>query len=637
MNINDVETIIREWIILSSQLDSSQVIYEHQNAPKAQQDFITLNTKSIRNIGIKDLTNNTNGTITTTQGKQADLSINCYGKNARNIMINVLDSLQKYEIKESFAVSEISVNTDSELRNLTFIETNQWIDRRQLDISVMFGNSITEDMGYFDEIGIISNDLSPDFIPENYRVIDGSLELESIEEVRNYDTLDSEIKLLQEMYEQYNGELITSEIVIDDNSEIVNYRIAESKTQFDINQDIDNFDIIDSDISIDDDSEVENYKIFDSEINLESFIIQDINKTIDLNIDIETSIDNVNQAIPYIILPPEIIYISNITSTSFVVEWINQDNITEVLIELSDDNFETILSQNVLNLESYTFEDLLPNTQYKLRIKSLSNNGDSEYSEIENITTESVLFDFVTDSNTLLYWRGQEGTGTAINDETVNAKDATLNGTTAGVWQSGLLTGDTASMRLNGTNNYIQTDTLDNTAFVDFTIRCAFKFETGDKAYQSHTLFPSKGEFDGSAGDSTNQSFLLFRADNFVYFYIFDTTHAAFSQKAVIAKISYSFTETTKYTIQASFKLQNPLNSNLNLVEICVNGIKQTVTFESTISNVSAVKQVNRHILVGKFTPFSHFSRVTLIRPAVIDTVFRTEAQSLTDYSTLIL
>ena len=315
MNINDVETIIREWIILSSQLDSSQVIYEHQNAPKAQQDFITLNTKSIRNIGIKDLTNNTNGTITTTQGKQADLSINCYGKNARNIMINVLDSLQKYEIKESFAVSEISVNTDSELRNLTFIETNQWIDRRQLDISVMFGNSITEDMGYFDEIGIISNDLSPDFIPENYRVIDGSIELESIEEVRNYDTLDSEIKLLQEMYEQYNGELITSEIVIDDNSEIVNYRIAESKTQFDINQDIDNFDIIDSDISIDDDSEVENYKIFDSEIFTNK--ITDIlnNQIVDTNI----SLDVVEPENTKKVIDVDVDLISNITSSSQAV------------------------------------------------------------------------------------------------------------------------------------------------------------------------------------------------------------------------------------------------------------------------------------------------------------------------------
>lgn len=337
-------------------------------------------------------------------------------------------------------------------------------------------------------------------------------------------------------------------------------------------------------------------------------------------------------AIPF----PESITTDDVTSDSITISWDFPTDITEVNIYYSDDDFATSTKISDLTSSPYTITGLTPETEYKYAMTSNFDTYESIDSATTTETTLSGAFDFITDSNTLLYWRGQEGSGTSINDSTANNKDGSLAGTTTSCWQSGFLTGDTASIKLNGTNNKINTATSDNTAFVDFTLRTAIRFGTGELASREFHALINKSEtsIGGSNSETSFQSYI--RYGNKLRFVVWDTTHTA-SQKGVLASCDYTFLENTNYIIQIAFKLQNPLNSNLNLFEMCINGVKQTVTLTSLgLSNVTAVKHVNSIIVSGSFFSNAYLAKLRYIRPAVIDTAFRTEAQALTDYNNML-
>lgn len=164
MNLNELGKYIRNWLVSSSNIDDSQVIFDFQNAPKPEQTFITLNpSRNITNYGQGEIIDNYDGTITITQCKQIEMSINCYGSDALEIMTNVQDSLDDIIVQQDFDKNNISVTPDSPLRNLTYIEGNEWQDRRQLDILVIFTKVTVQNIDYFDTIGITSYKLFPEY------------------------------------------------------------------------------------------------------------------------------------------------------------------------------------------------------------------------------------------------------------------------------------------------------------------------------------------------------------------------------------------------------------------------------------------------------------------------------------------
>ncbi|MFT5568065.1 MAG: hypothetical protein ACI9RP_000092 [Cyclobacteriaceae bacterium] len=89
---------------------------------------------------------------------------------------------------------------------------------------------------------------------------------------------------------------------------------------------------------------------------------------------------------------PKAISVSTITSSSFIAEWAPVNGVTDYLIDVSKDGFNTFvqgLNENVVTGTSINVEGLLPNSTYAYRVKAFLETGNSEFSNIIRVTTLS--------------------------------------------------------------------------------------------------------------------------------------------------------------------------------------------------------------------------------------------------------
>ena len=230
--------------------------------------------------------------------------------------------------------------------------------------------------------------------------------------------------------------------------------------------------------------------------------------------------------------------------------------------------------------------------------------------------------DFVISSNTLYYYRYQNNT----NDEKNNL-NASLNG--SATFTSGIITNDNYSLYYSSPSWL--TTANDNSNYDNFTIRRAIYFETGDKASKSLHIFSSKYNTHDYGIVNGAVWYLDFDPSiNLISFFV-----AQNDGKYRLAKCTYNLLENIIYVIQAAFKKVDPSNSNLNTFEICVNGIKQSITFEENVSNISNVLMTNMPIYTNAevgITGNVYVGKYKDLRNA-LDLEFRTESQSLIDYN----
>jgi|GEM_PF-6446527 len=333
--------------------------------------------------------------------------------------------------------------------------------------------------------------------------------------------------------------------------------------------------------------------------------------------------------------PPINITKSNITGNSFDASWTVVGTPDSLNLYFTSNYFaDSVIIPLANNITTYSFTGLTGGT-YSFKLTSVTNGRESTFSDTKDVIITNSNKDFQTNTNTLLYWKGQEGSGTVINDQTSNNKNANIIGATTNIWDTGLISSDSTSIKLNGTDNYIESVNTDNTNFVDFTLRSAFRFNTGDRDSKTYHTLAQKADFT-DASDSGNLVFEWVIRASTIELYTVDSSQAPYNPKYLKAYCTYNFAENQNYTIQASFKLNNPLNSNLNLIEFCVNGVKQTTILDTAyISNISSVKQCNKKIKSGEL--FNNLAKLSFIRPLAVDTEFRNESQALADYNNLLL
>lgn len=331
MNLQEIKDYIREYLVNKSGLNDNQVIFDFQNAPKPNQDFIMLNpTLNIRNVSRGEFkNNNTDGTVTIIQRKEIDMSINCYGSNSEAIMNDILDSFSLPENYQDFDLNNIVITSNDSIRNLSFIENNQWVKRFQLDLTVKFIKEVVQDLGYFETIGI-----------------SGEIEANSDFEAEHYD-------------------ILTTSIERDENNNDVSLNIIESIVEHE-QENTSNLNVITSSVELETDTFYTQRNVIDLDINLES------NPS---NIETFSSIDIVSN-----------VSINSLTTTSFNISWNNPINTGEYIIEISDDNFSTILDTVTGLGNNYTFIGLSSNTGYQIKIYSVTFQGISDSIDLEIIT-----------------------------------------------------------------------------------------------------------------------------------------------------------------------------------------------------------------------------------------------------------
>lgn len=321
---------------------------------------------------------------------------------------------------------------------------------------------------------------------------------------------------------------------------------------------------------------------------------------------------------------------SGITSSRFYANWSNT-----IDPSLSYDTLDVSLFEDFRNFidgynnhsvglkttELVNGSEIAANDIFYYRVRSFNkNNIPSEPSNV--ITVNKNNKDFVTNSNNLYYYKYQNNT----NDEKGNL-NATISG--SAIFSSGIITNDNYCLYYS--NPSWLTTANDNSNYDNFTIRRAIYFETGNKASKSRHIFTSKyntHDFGILNGVVWYLDFIT--STNEIRFYISQS-----DGKYRLAKCTYNLLENTIYTIQAAFKKVDPNNSNLNTFEICVNGIKQSITFDQDVSNISNVLMTNMPIYTNAeigITGNVYVGAYKDLRNAV-DLEFRTETEALTDYN----
>lgn len=267
-------------------------------------------------------------------------------------------------------------------------------------------------------------------------------------------------------------------------------------------------------------------------------------------------------------------------------------------------------------------------------IDNVARNFTFHQQDYTNIESRLISPNLQIDSNTLIAFDLNEGTGTSLSSRSPATTTSTIQGTTTSIWQPGTI--DAYSLDFNGTNNYLSTPNMANPSS-DFSIRLVLRFETGDKA--SKTFHPLLSKYNGTVANSASNAFITeyIPSTNKLYFYIYDATDTSGTYNMRYYSVTApTLNENQDYIIQFSFKLVDPSNSNLNTVEICLNGVKLSggtwTNSRVGFTNISSVKTASSYPI--EFNSYNDGSRrysKNRVSKVYMDGVFRSEAFALQD------
>ena len=106
------------------------------------------------------------------------------------------------------------LNHISDIRNLSFIENNQWVKRFQLDLTVKFIKEVVQDLGYFETIGISGEiEANSDFEAEHYDILTTSIERDENNNDVSLNIIESIVEHEQENTSNLN--VITSSVELE--------------------------------------------------------------------------------------------------------------------------------------------------------------------------------------------------------------------------------------------------------------------------------------------------------------------------------------------------------------------------------------------------------------------------------------
>lgn len=346
----------------------------------------------------------------------------------------------------------------------------------------------------------------------------------------------------------------------------------------------------------------------------------------------------------------------------------NSANIMQIAFKQSTRDFKAHLNgiekTVIWNTGNYTLLNILANWARKspLRIgayKDLAgiNHGDLAFPNIKlaRFSVDKIYRDSVfalqdaknlklyreleIDIDTIISFRLQENTGTMINSTLPAIKTGTLNGTLSGNWVSGTLINDTSSLKLNGTNNYINTSNYLGT-ITDFTIRTVLRFNTGEKSSKSfHPIF---SKYDSTISNGAGCCLIseYQPSSNKIVLYIYDSTDnsSSYNMRYFTANIPTAINENQDYFIQIAFKLSDSNNSNLNTCEISLNGSLLSGYWTNSrigFTNITNIKNSNQDLEIGSYKyGVREYAKYQLSR-LFFDLRFRTSSEALIDAQNL--
>lgn len=320
---------------------------------------------------------------------------------------------------------------------------------------------------------------------------------------------------------------------------------------------------------------------------------------------------------------------TSVTSSSFVANWSSETfaDSYNVYVYTDIDLTSLFVSYTSVLTNSKSVTGLTATTNYYTVVESVNESGVSAKSTYILTTTE--INNLQIDSNTLIAWDLNEGSGSSVTSTSPASENGTAQGTSTSLWQTGTPI-DTYRIVLNGTDNYIES-TDDNTLIEDFTIRLPINFSEDDLVFGYHVLV---SKYDTSSlGVSGGVLYIEYDSiAHLLYFGVSDDTSTFGTPKYRTYEVPFTAIADQEHIIQASFMIQDPDNSNLNLFTVCIDGVEVSGTFNETISNISNLFQSNIKYRLGayKTTSTTYYGRFSAYK-FYFDLTYRNEAYALQD------
>lgn len=140
---------------------------------------------------------------------------------------------------------------------------------------------------------------------------------------------------------------------------------------------------------------------------------------------------------------------NNLSNLNLNLSWTGSESASEYNIQVSQNSqFTALLVDEVgVSDDSYTVDELQPNTTYYWRVAATNQNGSSPWSEIWSFNTAEVISG---SADLVGYWKMEEESGSTLIDHSGNGNNANLQSTSGISWVSGI---DGLALRMNGSLN----------------------------------------------------------------------------------------------------------------------------------------------------------------------------------------
>lgn len=123
--------------------------------PKPNSEFITYQITNIKDLSYSEKIEE-NGNVITTFLKEITYSINIYSKTALEKAEQVIKKYKLTSGQLPYLLENVGITRLSNVKDLTFLESNFYSKRCQFDVILNYTSIETEDLGFFNKVELSS-------------------------------------------------------------------------------------------------------------------------------------------------------------------------------------------------------------------------------------------------------------------------------------------------------------------------------------------------------------------------------------------------------------------------------------------------------------------------------------------------
>lgn len=152
MNLDTAKAALYTWVKRETDIE---VIFARQGAPRPPLPYATiLFVNSATRVGSIDETRISEGDFKQRAQRTALVSLNIFGAGANDLMSKLRDSLDRADVIEEFAATGLAHIGENGPNDLTALEDTKYIERSQLDLTVLYAVERDTDTGVIETVEI---------------------------------------------------------------------------------------------------------------------------------------------------------------------------------------------------------------------------------------------------------------------------------------------------------------------------------------------------------------------------------------------------------------------------------------------------------------------------------------------------